>query len=511
VTLRAAPGSSVVLALPPGTPAVVANGALTFDADVTLMQDSQLSSREGDVFFRGAIDTDAARGDRLRSLVVAAREADEAAMDPGGAIHLAGDIGTTSQLRDLAFLSDVVLEGGARQIHTTNVLAFDGDVRASADDAASLSILAGPSVEFLGDVGVAGGRLEGFSIARNDDPPSDVELPDPFILFAGEGAQRVRTGAGGISFLPEGLMAIPDRAMIAKLGGDLGLESTGGTVSFGPYEKLTVQGRVDVAGATVVLGDVSALELHVDSPDARVRARPAASVLLPGGGSATDGGTDLIANVVSFSSDPTVLGSGPAPRIASRDGQATNPGPFDVVQFPGSLSADVLVNGQTVFDLAILPVALPNEVPQEPPDVEGLVPLHPGREEASGSALPPGAQETLAYLRCHAEKRQGCFAVPGSPLDSPRGAELAQDAARLLGDSPEARELRAGLARLDPGALRQLAVFLTEIRLLGLTESEYRSVRDALYHEILADRGPAAPDAAAFAKAVEGQARGVPL
>ena len=85
------------------------------------------------------------------------------------------------------------------------------------------------------------------------------------------------------------------------------------------------------------------------------------------------------------------------------------------------------------------------------------------------------------------------------------------DSARMLGDSPEARDFRAARARLDPAALRQLAVFLTEVRLLGLTEPEYQSVRDSLYREILADRGPDAPDARAFAKAVESQARGVPL
>lgn len=51
---------------------------------------------------------------------------------------------------------------------------------------------------------------------------------------------------------------------------------------------------------------------------------------------------------------------------------------------------------------------------------------------------------------------------------------------------------------------------MTEIRLLGLSESEYRSVRDALYREILAG-SVVAPDANALARAVNGQSRGVPL
>jgi hypothetical protein len=281
-------------------------------------------------------------------------------------------------------------------------------------------------------------------------------------------------------------------------------------VNLGPNEKLTVQGRVDLVGDTVWLGDVSAFELHVSSPDARVRARERGEVIRRSGGRARDGGTDLIGNVVAFSSAPSVEGTGPPPRVATA-GTATNTGALEVVGFERSVVADDLVTNNTVLDLAILPTPTTNEVPQRGPRLAGLVTSRASQDPASGSALAPGAEETLSFLRCHSERRSDCRVATASPLDSPRGAELAEQAAELLGDSGEARARREALARLEPGALRELAVFLTEIRLLGLSDSEYSAVRDALYREILTDRGPAAPDARAFAAAVEGQARGVPL
>ena len=300
--------------------------------------------------------------------------------------------------------------------------------------------------------------------------------------------------------------------MVAKIDGGLHLESVGGDIAFGQNEKLTAQGAVELVATTgtVQIGDVSATELRVDSPTLNVLAREPGPVLLKSGGTVTDQGTDLVANSVDFSSVATIVGTGTV-RVATSNGAAANAGPLEQVSLPVEVRTGDMVRKATVLDLTIVPVDLPNETPQRGPVVSGLVPLRMGDQAASGSARPPGAEETLAYLRCTAERRDACAVVPGSPLDSPRGAELSANAARFLGDSAEAREQRDALARLEPGALRELAVFLTEVRLLGLSEQEYQAVRDALYREILADRGPAAPDARAFAAAVEGQARGVPL
>ncbi|HXK23122.1 MAG TPA: filamentous hemagglutinin N-terminal domain-containing protein [Myxococcota bacterium] len=520
VTLRVPSGSHIVFNSPPAIFDADANGKLTFDGDVTLMQDSRVRSRQGNVEFDGAIDTDSdpTLVNRVRSLGVVACDAKESCTRaPGtkGDIQISHDIGVTKDLRGLVFDGNVVLSGGARSIVTTNLLSFLGDVNADGTDSASLDIQAGPRVDFNGDVGTgANGRLARLSIARNSDPPFTVELPDPLVVFGGDAAQTVQTGAGGIAFTPAGLTQIPDRAKVAKRNGDLTLTSSGGTIDFGLNQKLTVQGTATIDADHVLLGDVSALGLNVTSPDAKVRARAPGKVLLQVGGTVEDQGTDIIANTVSFSSDVGVEGTGPTPRIATQSGHADGAGTLPVRTLPNPVQTSDLTRGRnlsTVLDLTLLPTELPNETPQRGPTVSEIVPLRRGDQSAAGSALPPGAEVTLAYLRCTAESRGDCPVAPGSPLDSPRGRQLAADSARLLGGSPEARDLRAALARLDPSALRELAVFLTEVRLLGLSEAEYQSVRDSLYREILADHGPDAPDARAFARAVESQARGVPL
>ncbi len=509
VTLRAAAGSAIVLTAAPGTTAVDATGDLDFDGAVTLMEDSQVVSQQGDVAFAGTLDTDPARGDRVRSLRVTARLEDAAEMVDAGAVRFGGDVGVANDLRDLTITGDMALAGD-RSLDVTNNLVVSGDIfAAGGDDTASLAILAGPSVALGGNAGV-GGRLSAFSIARNTTPPFPQSLPDPEVSFTGNGAQQVVTGAGGIAISPSGRMQLPDRASIWKNTGDLRLESVGGLVNLGPNEKLTVAGRVDLVGSSVELGDVSAFELHVASPDARVRARETGFVLLKSGGLARDGGTDLLANVVDLSSAPSIEGSGPAPRIAASS--ATNPGALEVRGLSNGIDTNRLFRGDIALDLAILPADPGLETPLRGPEIDRLIPPRTSDESATGSALAPSAEEALAWLRCGAELRDDCPAAPtGSPLDSPRGQDLARRAAALLGGSAEASSARADLARLDPDALRQLAVLLTELRLLGLPNPEYTAVRDALFAELLTDVRPGAPDAGALAEAVQRQARGVPL
>jgi filamentous hemagglutinin family protein len=480
-----------------------ASGDVTLDGPVALRVDSLIQAG-GDVDFLGSVDTDGeltALGS-VRSLDVQA----------AGLTRLAGDVGVAGNLRDVTFAGDVQVEG-ARSLHATNQLRFLGDVYAESDGAGSLDILAGPLVEFGGHIGEddagMGARLGGFSVARNSAPPFTQSLPDPLVLFTDTEPQRVRTGAGGIAFSPAGRLRIPAVATVGKSSGDLLLESVGGSVNLGPSEKLTVGGRVDLVGDAVTFGDVSALELHLSSAAASVRARAPGPVRLKNGGTLRDFGTDLVANVVAFSSDPTVVGAGPAPRVAAES--SSNTGSLEVRGLAGAFGADLLRDGDVLLDLVILPLDPGNETPQQPPAQLGLVDPRTGRDTAAGSSLAPGAEETLAFLRCAAEERDDCAAVPASPLDSPRGAELAQRAGLLLGDSAEARDLRARLAQQDPRALRELAIFMTELRLLGLAETEYAAARDALYRQILAGAQPGAPDPGALAAAVRREGRGVPL
>jgi len=504
VALRVAPGSKITLAVPSPRFAIDSNGNQTLAGDVTLREDARLRSR-GDVDFQGAIDTelDPMRPGRVRSLSVE-RPADDTSMT----VRLAGDVGVANDVRDFTVRGDLALTGD-RQLDATNVVTLDGNVYASGgDDSASLAVLAGPQVLLGGDVG-ASGRLTSFSIARNTAPPFPQTLPDPVIRFTGTGAQQIVTGAGGLALLPDGRSSVPSTATISKAAGDLRLESVGGAVNIGENEKLTVAGRVDLLGSTVEVGDVSALDLSVTSPDARVRARPAGIVQLKGGGTGQDGGTDLFANSISFSSAPTVEGSGPAPRLATDS--ATNPGTLEVRSLESPISASDLFRGTVPLDLAILPSSPGNETPLRGPLIDGIALLRTSDEAATGSALAPTAEETLAWLRCAAEERSDCKAVPESPLDTPRGQDLAQRARDLLGSSVGAHDARAALARLEPGALRSLAVLLVEVRLLGLSNQEYAAVRDALLADLLAGAGSGAPDARALASAVQTQARGVPL
>ena len=341
IVLQVDPGSRIVLDALPGFTVVEAeDGDVTFDGAVTLRADSMISAG-GDVTLLGTVDTDASMttsaGTRVRSLTVSA----------AGLTRLTQDLGATLALRDVNFVGDVQVEGD-RNLVATNRVSFEGDVFAPSDDAGSLAILSGRSVTFGGHVGEddagMGGRLSGFSIARNADPPFSESLPDPFVFFTNNGEdQHVRTGAGGLRFSPSGRLSIPATASVAKNEGDLLLESTGGTIDFGSFEKLTVGGRVDLIGDSVTIGDVSALELHVQSDTASVRTRPPAQVLMPSGGFVKDGGTDLIANVIAFSNPagPAVLGSDPAPRIAA--GSVSNTGSLGVLGLAGSISRSNLI------------------------------------------------------------------------------------------------------------------------------------------------------------------------
>jgi filamentous hemagglutinin family protein len=510
VTLDAG-DDDIVLATLSGVTAVDATGDIHFASNVTLMQDSvvlSLNSGEpedqGDITFDGTIDTDPERGDRVRVLSVVT----------GGVTTLRGDVGATSNLREFLTTGDVAIDGD-RQIVTSNGVALGGDVYAAgvADDSASLEIVTAVGVALGGNVdGVAGehGRLSSFTIDYNDDPTVGVELPPVHVAFVGEGDQRIVTGAGGVHIIPDGRAEVPALSTIAKTGGNLRLESDGGMVEIGPNEKLNVNGTAELVGGSVRIGDVSALELHVTSPDTVIHARQPGSVRLRGGGSAVDGGTDLIANVVSFSAAPTFAGDGPPPRIAAKT--VTNPGLIETQGLSNDITLERLGGGEIPLDLAILAPDPGHETVLRGPVVEGITPLRTGDEAATGSALPPGAEETLAFLRCASEGSDDCpEATPGSPLDTPRGRDLAERSQHWLGRTDDARAARAALARLEPQALRELAVFLTEVRLLGLSDSEYVAVRDAFYGQLLAEAGPGAPAPDVLAQGVMDQSRGVPL
>src|SRR5207247_10112576 len=124
-----------------------------------------------------------------------------------------------------------------------------------------------------------------------------------------------------------GRASVPIDASIAKPTGNLTLTSREGSLILGDREKLSAGGSLALAGKnTVRFTDLSALDIAVTSPDIQIFSRESGPVVLPDRAVFTDGGTDVLANTVSFSSAPVAVGSGPAPRIATLSGAAQNAG-----------------------------------------------------------------------------------------------------------------------------------------------------------------------------------------
>jgi hypothetical protein len=262
-------------------------------------------------------------------------------------------------------------------------------------------------------------------------------------------------------------------------------------------------------------GDFSAVDLAIDAPVIEIRPRAPGTVLRADGGSVADLGTDWIANTIETSSVPVVLaGAGAAPEVATSSGVVAGSG-------VGALTVSSLPRAITPGDLALNGVPLDLSIPVLDPGNETpllgspVVPLQEARttkDPAVGSSVAPGADRVLDDLRCAAQAGATCPApAPGSPLDTPRAAELRDRYERLFGDSPDARAARDQLAG-DPSAvetrpaLRDFATLLIQARLLGLTAREYETFRDSL----LAEAAP--PDQReALLDAVRRQGRGVSL
>jgi filamentous hemagglutinin family protein len=468
VTLSVMDPAAVIRFEDPTVARVEASVDVDFDGPVELRFDAEVVAG-GDVGFGDTIDSDAAAM-VTRNLVV----------DAGGATSFEGDVGSGFQLRNLTVVGDTVLSED-RSFRALQTLSF-GDVNADSDDAAAMTA-AGERVRFSGDVGRAG-RLLGLVV------DSDT------ITFDATGEQFVVTGDGGIGLDTGGLAAPSTVANIGKSGGDLELD-TEGSLDIGPNQKLTVDGVARLIGATVRVGDVSAHEIHVESADFQLRARESANFFDPTTGTLPDGGPDLVANVITATSAPTVFGAGRAPRFGTLSGVVGDAGSggFDVITIAAPVTPAALVEGSnpdapTFFDLGLAIADPGNETEASPLPVTPLLPARPGDRPPGGAAVPPGSTEVQAFLRCTERADRGgsarpCAGAPGSPLDSERGDDIAQRYARLFGDSPEAAAARQLLAG-DPdreerdGVLRDVASLLAQLRLLGMGLADYESLRDQL-------------------------------
>jgi filamentous hemagglutinin family protein len=353
------------------------------------------------------------------------------------------------------------------------------------------------------------------------------------IVFDGEGAQSVTGSAGGFTLDAGGRSsAIPNEATIVKSNGNLTLSSAGGPVTIGDGDKVSVAGNLSIAGSTVRVTDLSAFEISVASPDAQIFARSPGTVATPSGGTIADGGTDIVANTVTFSATPTVVGSGPQPRVATQSGSATNVD-LPVLRLPAPIGTQDLVSGTQVFDLAI-PTIDPGHETQEiefDPVVPPLEPL-PSQDEAGPGEL-VSREEVSDFLACAPLGEElapdGCgpTAPPayGSALDTERAAEVARAYRDLLGDSPRSRAGRESLANAasqtgaDLGAaaspagrayLTEVARVLGQVRLMGLGAS-YPEVRSDLLAAVAKAIGAPGLDAARLGAAVDARAMGMSI
>ncbi|MGH0030545.1 MAG: filamentous hemagglutinin N-terminal domain-containing protein [Myxococcota bacterium] len=539
VTVSVAPGSEILVAptLPAvgdPTPGISAGGDATLVGDVVFAGASGGLSAGGDADFQGEVDIGMSDGsidaggtvdfagavDLLRDGVVNAGgdvtfadRVDSVAVTlvprnltvtSGGVVRFGDDVGSQFELRNLTVDGELVLDQDT-DFTVLQVATFLGDVDAAADDAAAMNLTAGDGATFSGQVGT-NGRLSGLAV--------DTDL----LVFDAVGDQSVVTGAGGIALDASGLTAPPTTASIGKSGGGLRLESVGGGVILGANQKLTVDGTADLVGDVVQVGDVNALDVAVDSPDFRIAARQPGQVQVPGLGLVPDEGTDLLANTISTTSAPTVVGAGLPPRIATVSGavDGAGAGGLEVGTLDAPVTSASLVDptGPTFFDLFIGVPDPGNETEPDPLPVVPLLPGRPGDDPPGGSALAPDADAVLAFLACSEQAGPGeatrdCAPANGSPLDSPRGEEIAQRYRRLFGPDDEARAARALMeasSAAGSAVRRDVATLLAQLRLLGMQEAEYQRVRDDLL-----DEAAGADGRAALLSAVRAESRGLPL
>jgi hypothetical protein len=181
------------------------------------------------------------------------------------------------------------------------------------------------------------------------------------------------------------------------------------------------------------------------------------------GATASDVGTDLVANTVTFSpAPPTVVGAGPAPRIATPSGSASKAGELVVGRLPVPVTTADIASGSRVFDLAI-PSLEPGHETREL-EFDRIAPPLEIRtsQDHAGPGAPVSREEVAAFLACAPLGEEfapsGCAptAPPayGSALDTERASEVARAYRELLGDSPHATAGREALARAaeDPKA-----------------------------------------------------------
>jgi filamentous hemagglutinin family protein len=438
-----------------------------------------------------------------------------------GTTHFTGDVGGdgSNEKNELALLDTTAAVAEGAGVRTFRV--GDAHFRGTLDGPAGVQIDAQTGATFDGNIG--GGT-----------PLASLDVQAEQLRFT-TANQIVATGNITLDGNP-GATTVPPAATIADTTGGLNIR-TNGIFSTAPNNKLSVQGPLEITAAQVSVEDVNAAQhLQIDSPDINIRARKSGEVLLRNGQTTTDGGTDIVADSISFSSLPKIDTNtfvGPV-LLGVGSGGVSAPGnlsEFEVKRFtqgadpvrPGDMTGpngvvlDLTAGGRTI-------VGNPSEdVPRERPLTDPSLPPRFSKQQP-GPAPVVDAGQVLAYLRCgdaggvgagcddaDAEQLAGVQDWQDSALATPRADQLAQSYRALrahklsvvfdqagagfrkeqgfgeFDSAAFARYLESGAQPVARTAIHQLANLLVEVDLLGLAPADEARVRHELASQLAAE------------------------
>lgn len=283
--------------------------------------------------------------------------------DAGGTTLLSSPL---IQVNEARFLDKAVL-GGPTRLTSNGQVAF----ASTLDGGFDLDVLSSDRVVFGdlvgGDVALRSLRIASGGLIQVDG--GAIHVIDNLSLRGG----RAFTG--------------PAVATITGLGSDgsLVFRSANGWVSLGRGSRVTALGDLIIEGGVgVTLGDLNALgDIRVTAPVIQIHTRPGSDVLNRDGGITRDSRVDLVAaSGIDFSVEPTLLGLGREPVLATTTGEgiSANLMGFSARSF-GDLDASWFMFGDTVLDLVAPPPAVtPPPPPPPPPPVTGANPatVEPG-------------------------------------------------------------------------------------------------------------------------------------
>jgi filamentous hemagglutinin family protein len=550
ITLRAASGSAITLAVPRNSQGQIrvtaeAGGDLLLDGNVVVEagRDALVSSRGGNLELTGSLDASTSGGASFSGVAPlgSVRYGDGVGSDRIGAQNALSELNT--ELSPAAGgiteyrVSSVATTGLLRSPGTTRILASETHFDSSGDEVRFDGAVDGPgalvvdranNVLFGGDVGVT----EALSRLEVNVASGTTEFRAP----------RVVVDQGDIELNPDGRASVPARSTIFRRGGDLSFE-TPGSFRMGSHEKLTVAGELEIDAARAELGDLNALSIAVDSPEITLLSRAGGSSALPGGASAGDAGLDWVAKRIRLASQPQISGPNPSARFYTEAGEVS-PQPIAGVEqhlidaqgnslrassfdaSAGGALLDLTGNGPAPFDDPSGQLQM-----SPPPAPFGAAPQF--SEEAPAAATGVSSDALLTALRAPLEGLPSGGELPASI--AARAADAAETYRVLFGDSAEAlADLRAfrnaviasgdrsglGLRRAvdsaseSAGARRYLSLLgslLAQLRLIGATPETLAEVRQHVLERAVDALDVGGLDAGALGSAADPESPGFRL